>query len=477
MIRQMDFQSLALPAELVTTVAELGFKNPTPVQAQAIPALLGGRDVIGQSQTGSGKTAAFALPMLARLHLKTRRVQSMVLCPTRELCAQVAREIRKLGRRCPGLQVVILSGGAPIGPQLGALEKGVHVTVGTPGRVLDHLMRGSLDLASVRSVILDEADRMLEMGFQEDLEKILSRAPKDRQTVLFSATFPKQIEAMSGKYQRNALRITVAAETRTVESIRQVIYEAVPDDRFRALLWILEQNQPETAIVFCNFKTSVVDVARGLVDAGVSAGALHGDLEQFDRDRVMAKFRNHSVRILVATDVAARGIDVENLDLVVNYELPAQPEVYVHRVGRTGRAGQKGRAVSLFSSREKPKLKMIEDYARVKLQAKDLPAMRELDLEGLQDRLQKRLDEAVEGASRMRTLMISAGRKDKMRPGDILGALTGEAGGLSGAEIGKIEIHDRLSYVAVAERVFEKALWSLRNGRIKGRKCKVDPVR
>ena len=473
----MDFQSLGLPDDLTTTVAELGFKIPTPVQAQAIPALLKGRDVIGQSQTGSGKTAAFTLPMLARLHLKTRQIQCMVLCPTRELCTQVAREIRKLGRRCPGLQVVILSGGTPIGPQLGALEKGVHVVVGTPGRVLDHLIRKSLDLAQVRTVVLDEADRMLEMGFQEDMEKILKRAPKDRQTVLFSATFPKQIESMSGQYQSNALRITVASETRTVESIRQVVYEAVPEERFKALLWILEQNQPETAIVFCNYKTSVVDVARGLIEVGVSAGALHGDLEQFDRDRVMAKFRNKSVRILVATDVAARGIDVENLDLVVNYELPAQPEVYVHRVGRTGRAGQKGRAVSLYSSREKPKLQMIEQYAKIKLQTKELPSMRQMDLDGLQERVQRRLDEAVDGAAQMRTLMISAGRKDKMRPGDILGALTGEAGGLLGSDIGKIEIHDRLSYVAISERVFEKALWSLRNGRIKGRKCKVDPVK
>jgi len=463
------FDSLSLRPDLVQTLADLGFTGPTPVQAQSIPVLLTGRDLIAQSQTGSGKTAAFSLPILEKLDLERRDVQGLVLCPTRELCAQVAREIRKLGRRMPGLQVLVLSGGAPMGPQFGSLERGVHLVVGTPGRVLDHLQRQSLDLGRVKTVVLDEADRMLEMGFQEDMEKILGRVPEKRQTVLFSATFPKGIESLSRAYQRSPARVTVEAKTQTVEAIRQVAYQVEGDRRLKALLWVIQQHQPESLIVFCNFKASVVDLARALNEGGLSVGALHGDLEQYDRDRVMAKFRNRSTKILIATDVAARGIDVENLDLVVNFELPAQPEIYVHRVGRTGRAGRKGRAVSFHSSRENSKIQAIESYARVQIEKKSLPALDNLDADRLQD--------SIDGQAAMRTLVIGGGRKEKMRPGDILGALTGEAGGLAAADVGKIEIHDHFSYVAVSSRVAERALQRLRDGRIKGRKFRVDPVR
>ncbi|MEN9724403.1 MAG: hypothetical protein RJB38_2389 [Pseudomonadota bacterium] len=463
------FKALSLSHDLVQTLNDLGFTGPTPVQAQSIPLLLTGKDLIAQSQTGSGKTAAFSLPILQNLELDQRDVQGLILCPTRELCAQVAREIRKLGRRMPGLQVLVLSGGALIGPQFGALERGVHLVVGTPGRVLDHLQRDSLSLARVRTVVLDEADRMLEMGFQEDMEKILARAPQKRQTVLFSATFPKGIETLSRAYQRSPSRVTIEAKTQTVESIRQVVYSVDGDRRLKALLWVIQQHQPESLIVFCNFKASVVDLAKALSTEGLSVGALHGDLEQFDRDRVMAKFRNRSTKFLIATDVAARGIDVENLDLVVNFELPAQPEIYVHRVGRTGRAGQKGRAVSFYSSRETPKLQSIEKYAGVTLEKKTLPALDTLDA--------GRLHDSIQGQATMCTLVIGGGRKEKMRPGDILGALTGEAGGLDAADVGKIEIHDHFSYVAISARVAERALRRLRDGRIKGRKFRVDPVR
>lgn len=464
-----SFRDLSLSAELVQVVAELGFAQPTPIQAQAIPLLLKGKDVIGQSQTGSGKTAAFGLPILERIELAQRQVQALILCPTRELCTQVAREIRKLGRRHPGLQVLVVSGGMPIGPQFGALEQGVHIVVGTPGRVLDHLNRKSLDLRGIATLVLDEADRMLEMGFQEDMEKILSRTPKERQTVLFSATFPKTIEALSRSYQRAPSRITVEEENQTVSSIRQVIYEVDPKERMKALLWLIDQNKPDSVIVFCNFKASVTGLSQQLTEAGVSAGALHGDLEQRDRDRVMAKFRNKSTKILIATDVAARGIDVPNLDLVVNYELPAQPEIYVHRVGRTGRAGQKGLAVSFYYSREKSKIDSIEKLAGVTLQRKTASALQNTDVAKLQDK--------VQGGAAMRTLYISGGRKEKMRPGDILGALTGEAGGLQGTDIGKIEIHDHFSYVAVASPVAQLALERLRNGRIKGRRFRIEAVK
>lgn len=465
--------SHCLSNELIRVVTELGFENPTPVQAQAIPLLIEGKDVIAQSETGSGKTAAFSLPILQNLkeyiRLRPRSAQALVLCPTRELCAQVAREIRKLGRRQPGLQVLILSGGMPSGPQLGSLERGVHVVVGTPGRVLDHLLRKSLVLTNLKTVVLDEADRMLEMGFQEDMERILRHAPTERQTVLFSATFPKTIEALSRAYQRKPVRITVESKTQTVESIHQLAFQAESDERTKALLWVIEQNRSESVLVFCNFKASVASLASQLSEAGLSVGALHGDLEQCDRDRIMAQFRNRSTRILVATDVAARGIDVENLDMVVNFELPLQPEIYVHRIGRTGRAGKKGLAVSFHSARESMKIRNIEQYAGVELHKKRLPDLKNVQVNSLSERMEAR--------AAMRTLFISGGRKDKVRPGDILGALTGEAGGLRAADVGKIEIHDRFSYVAVASEIAEVALERLRNGRIKGRKFRIEPVK
>ncbi len=470
-IAPASFSSIGLSNDLVQVVEELGYTQPTPVQEQAIPLLLEGKDVIAQSQTGSGKTAAFTLPIIdkisAELKNREKRVLALVLCPTRELCAQVSREIRKLGRRHAGLQVLVLSGGLPIGPQFASLERGVHIVVGTPGRVLDHLERRSLELSSVKTVVLDEADRMLEMGFQEDMERILGQTTARRQTVLFSATFPGTIEAMSRSYQRSPVRVTIEEKTQALASITHQVYAVEPEKKLMALLWVIEQVKAQTVIVFCNFKASVFGLSEELARLGQNVGALHGDLEQADRDRIMAKFRNRSLNILVATDVAARGIDIESLDLVVNYELPAQPETYVHRVGRTGRAGNRGLAVSMVSAREGAKLENIESYAHITLDTKTLP-----DLKGFSP------DQTVAtGVPAMKTLFIGAGRKDKMRPGDILGALTGELGRLSGVDIGKIEIHDRFSYVAVSTGVAEAALERLRNGRIKGRKVRVEPVR
>lgn len=463
------FASLKISAELIQVVQELGFEKMTPIQEQSIPVLLQGRDLIGQSKTGSGKTAAFALPLLEKLNLREKSLQALVLCPTRELCTQVAREIRKLGRRHPGLQVLILSGGQPLYPQSCSLEKGVHLIVGTPGRVLDHLNRGTLDLSQVTTLVLDEADRMLEMGFQEDMEKILSRIPPERQTILFSATYPKKIESLSRAYQRRPVRVTIEDEKQTGVQIRQIYFETPPEVKFNGLLWILQQNQPESAILFCNLKVTVTEVARALAAAGVSSACLHGDLEQSERDRVMAKFRNRSTRLLIATDVAARGIDIENLDAVINFDLPAQADIYVHRVGRTGRAGKKGLAISLVTPREKSKILAIEAYSGFKLEEKTLAKVESLNVKEFQKNLQQ--DAA------MATLYISGGRKDKVRPGDILGALTGEAGKLKGSEIGKIEIHDRFSYVAITKSIAHIAMQRLRDGQIKGRKFRVELVR
>ena len=464
-----SFRSLALSPALLQVVEELGYEKLTPIQAQSIPPLLAGKDVIGQSKTGSGKTASFALPVLQNLNVHGRRLQALVLCPTRELCTQVAREIRKLGRRHPGLQVLILSGGTPIFPQLTALENGVHIAVGTPGRVLDHIQRKKLNLMDVATVVLDEADRMLDMGFEEDMKTILAKTPPKRQTVFFSATFPRQIEAMSRAYQQSPVRVTIEESQTQTPEIRQVLYETQADQKLKALIWLLQQNQPESAIIFCNQKATVAELARTLTQAGVSAAGIHGDLEQYERDRVMAKFRNLSTRILVATDVAARGIDIEDLDLVCNFDLPSDPDVYIHRIGRTGRAGKKGLAISLAHPREKTKIHNIEKATGKRIEVKTLASTEQLAVEAQKS--------VLKSDAKMDTLYIAAGRKDKMRPGDILGALTGEAGGLKGTDIGKIEIHDNFSYVAVAKNIAATAVQRLTIGKIKGRRIRVHLVK
>jgi ATP-independent RNA helicase DbpA len=470
------FGALGLSPTLCQVVAELGFTAPTPVQAQAIPLLLAGRDLIGQSTTGSGKTAAFALAILQKLERRKRRPQALVLCPTRELCAQVARDFRKLGRRETDLQVLIVSGGQPMKPQLEALQLGVHVVVGTPGRALDHIVRGSLELKGIATIVVDEADRMLDMGFGEEMEKILSGAPKPRQTVFFSATFPRSIDAMTRAHQHNPERLTVGELAGTENQLRQLAYgvdDQADHGRLGTLLALLRASPPESAIVFCNFKATVAQIEEALRAAGVSSASLHGGLEQKERDFVMAKFRNHSIRVLVATDVAARGLDIEGLDLVVNYELPFQPEIYVHRIGRTGRAGKPGTAVSLVGPQDRAKVKAIEAAIGARLERRTAPSA---SLSGAN------VGDAppsgpIAADATMETLYISGGRKDKLRPGDILGALTGEAGGFQGSEVGKIEIHDKFSYVAIAKGSASRAIEKLGAGRIKGKKFKVGLAR
>jgi len=466
------FAALGLSASLCEVVAELGFATPTPIQAQAIPLLLAGRDLIGQSTTGSGKTAAFGLAILQKLRWGERRPQAMILCPTRELCAQVARELRRLGRREAGLAVSSLSGGQPMKPQLAALERGVQVVVGTPGRTLDHIVRGSLDVTGVGILVVDEADRMLEMGFGVEMEQIFSRVPKPRQAVFFSATYPRSIDAMTKAHQHDPARLTVGESDGPGTRSRQLAYDVGDDTgRLDTLLAILRASPPEPApestIVFCNFKATVARVQQALDAAGVSSASLHGNLEQRERDLVMARFRNHSIRVLVATDVAARGLDIEGLDLVVNFELPFQPEIYVHRIGRTGRAGQAGLAVSLVGPQDRAKVKAIEAAVGSPLQRLAAPSG---------DRKQAGADaprSAGHADATMVTLYVSGGRKDKLRPGDILGALTGEAGGLPGTDVGKIEIHERFSYVAIARGSAKRAIERLGAGRIKGKRFKV----
>ena len=457
-----EFSTLPLAPELIQVTEELGFTSLTPIQSASIPILLKGLDLVGQAKTGSGKTLAFALPLLQRLQVENRNLQALVLCPTRELADQVAREIRKLGRKYTSLKVVSLVGGQPIAGQISSLEFGAHIAVGTPGRILDHLRRQTLDLQDVEVVVLDEADRMLEMGFQEDIEQILQETKPERQTILFSATYPETIESLSEKYLKSPTFVKIEDEDKS--NIQHLVYEMEEEDKFQALLYCLSKFEPESTLVFCNLKATVSDLTDALESEGLSVTCLHGDLEQMDRDKIMAQFRSSCVRILVATDVAARGIDVADLDLVVNFDLP-KPEIYVHRVGRSGRAGKNGKAVSFAMAREKFKIDAIEELLQLKMEKEIIS--------------NPQPTEALEKLKhpKMRSLFISAGKKNKMRPGDILGALTGDAGGLDASSIGKIEIHDRFSYVAIASDIAKTALERLQNGKVKGRKVRVEFVR
>ncbi len=459
------FASLSLSSPLQEVISEIGYASPTPIQLLSIPLLLAGKDLIAQSKTGSGKTVAFALPILQALVVDKRRLQALVVCPTRELAAQVAREIRKLGRKHKGLAVLEVVGGQPVRGQVDALQRGVHVAVGTPGRLLDHLERGTLHCETLTTVVLDEADRMLDMGFGADVESILRCLPKERQTVLFSATYPSTIESMSCRYQRNAERITIEEAEEETSALQQFYVECGKEDKLETLYWVMNKYPHESALIFCNFKASVSELQRELANAGFNVDRLDGDLEQFQRDQVLAKFRNQSLRVLIATDVAGRGIDVEDLELVVNYELPPQPNIYVHRIGRTARAGKAGVAVSLISSRERTKIQSIEAETGESVQAVQRDSASLVDVP------------ALAREAKMQTILISGGRKDKVRPGDILGALTGEAGGLRGEDIGKIEIQARLSYVAVSRAVGKRAARGLGGGRIKGKRYRATLLR
>tara|TARA_R110002072_G_scaffold1589_9_gene13424 strand:- start:24753 stop:26132 length:1380 start_codon:yes stop_codon:yes gene_type:complete len=456
-VSDLSFSNLELPAAQLDNLASLGYREMTAIQAAALPLALSGSDLIGQAKTGSGKTAAFALPLLARLDPQLYSVQALILCPTRELASQVASEIRRLARYQDNIKVVTLCGGQSIGPQIGSLEHGAHVVVGTPGRIRDHLRKATLSLACVNTLVLDEADRMLEMGFIEDIEGIVAAAPRERQTLLFSATFPDNIQALSKRFQRSPQRVSVQS-LHSEQNIAQRFFICQKSDRLSALVTLLVHFRPASAVVFCNTKQLVRDVCDYLGQCGLQAQALHGDMEQRDRDQVLIQFKHLSCTILVATDVAARGLDIDDLPAVVNFELPRNAEVYVHRIGRTGRAGKEGIALSLFADSERYKLQSIGEYLQ-----------RELEFEAI-EQLERGADSLP--LPPFVTLAIAGGRKEKVRAGDILGALTGEAG-IDGKAVGKITVTDYAAYVAIARGEADKALGRLLNGRIKGRKFKV----
>ncbi|MGG5571688.1 ATP-dependent RNA helicase DbpA [Vibrio diazotrophicus] len=448
-----SFSALDLKPELLSNLDTIGFTKMTPIQAQSLPAILKGQDVIGQGKTGSGKTAAFGLGVLQNLDVKRFRVQALVLCPTRELADQVATDIRTLARAIHNIKVLTLCGGMPMGPQIGSLEHGAHILVGTPGRILDHLGKGRIDLSEMNTLVLDEADRMLDMGFQDALEAIIDEAPTQRQTLLFSATYPASIQQIAQRVTKDALMIKVAAALDT-SSIKQYFYKVEGSEaRDEALETLLLKHQPESAVVFCNTKREVQHVADELHHHGFSVIELHGDMEQRERDQALVQFSNKSISILVATDVAARGLDVDNLDAVFNFELSRDPEVHVHRIGRTGRAGSKGLAFSFFSDKEMHRVAQIDEYMDIAIEPSPLP---------------EKPAGATPYQSSMVTIQIDGGKKQKVRAGDILGALTSD-GEIAGSRIGKINLSAMRSYVAVEKSIAKKALNKLLNGKMKGR--------
>jgi len=452
------FNTLPLKPALLASVETLGYSEMTPIQAQSLPAMLEGRDVIAQAQTGSGKTAAFGLALLQSLSVETIRLQALVLCPTRELADQVSKAMRKLAANIPNVKLLTLCGGMPLGPQLASLAHDPHIVVGTPGRVQEHLKRGSLHGGGIKVLVLDEADRMLDMGFSEAIDDIVGRIAKHHQTLLFSATYPDDIREVSRRVQRNPVEIIVEAPAEATPAIEQQFIEVDPAHKLDALAQLLIGERGQHALVFCNMRRDVDAVAEELDRRGFSALALHGDMEQRDRDEVLVQFANRSCAVLVATDVAARGLDITALPLVISHDVAHDPDTHTHRIGRTGRAGQTGLAITLCTPREKPKAENIEQVLGKPL------AWRALKLSPPRG---KTLHLAP-----MKTLVIDAGRQDKLRPGDILGALTGDAG-LKADDVGKIDVFATRAYVAVTRALANKALERLRAGKIKGRNFRV----
>jgi ATP-independent RNA helicase DbpA len=457
-----EFSSLKLNPALIKNLSTLGYHTMTPIQAQSLPLILDDKDVIAQSKTGSGKTVAFGLGLLHNINVKHFQVQALVLCPTRELADQVAKELRNLARTIHNIKVLTLCGGIPMGPQIGSLTHGAHIIVGTPGRIVDHLNKGRLKLDSLNTLVLDEADRMLEMGFQPALDLIFSLCPDERQTLLFSATFPDQIKPIAKRIMNNPLKVEVTT-THDSSSINQHFYRVDDNSqRVMAIRMLLLEHTPESSLIFCNTKLDAQKVADELKIHGFSTLALHGDLEQRNRDQTLVRFSNKSVSILVATDVAARGLDIDNLDAVINYHLSRDPEIHIHRIGRTGRAGSKGIACTLVSEKEVQKIIKLEDYLNQAIEIEPLPSPGLLD---------KPIFKPV-----METLLIDGGKKQKIRPGDILGALTGNKG-IAGNQVGKIQIFDNHSYVAINRSITQAALKKLTNGRLKGRNFRVRLIR
>ncbi|HJZ48872.1 MAG TPA: DEAD/DEAH box helicase [Roseiflexaceae bacterium] len=527
-----SFAELGLSEPTLRAIAELGYEEPTPIQARTIAQMRAGADIIAQAQTGTGKTAAFALPIIEGLQPDARAPQALVMTPTRELAVQVAEAFHSYGKHHQ-ISVLPVYGGQPIERQLRALSRGVDVVVGTPGRLLDHIQRGTLKLDQVRTVVLDEADEMLDMGFIEDIESILKETPETRQTALFSATIPGPIADLARRYMRDPQRVTIKSEHLTVPQIRQIYYEVGGRDKFEVLARVLDFEMPASAIIFCRTKSEVDSLGERLIARAFPAETLHGDLSQVQRDRVMQRFRSGQVELLVATDVAARGLDIEHVSHVINYDMPLDPEIYVHRIGRTGRAGRTGCAITLVTPRERRMLRSIERMTGAPIQRLRLPTISDVvarrresfketlretitggglepymimaedlgeefsptdlaaaafkllldqSLVETEDKLaeQERFEDERDGRRRrgprdfgpergMTRLYIDAGRDDGVRPADIVGAIANEAG-IPGRAIGAIELFERFALVEVPGNLSEKVLRALKRTTIRGRK-------
>jgi len=482
----LAFNTLPLSAEQLSNLERLGFSQMSDIQAKSLPAIIEGKDVIAKAKTGSGKTLAFGLGLLHKLNVKHWKIQALVICPTRELADQVASELRKLAKATHNIKILTLCGASPIGPQIGSLEHGAHIVVGTPGRLQDHLRKQTLDLSHIETVVLDEADRMLDMGFIDEMQTILSHTPASRQTLLFSATYNvdgkddaqssrggkgknKSLKQIADKFLQQPLFIEAKVEETSNQIEQCFIHAENKSGRFKTLKYLLESIQPESAIIFCHTKRDTQNLCDQLCQHGFSAAALHGDLEQRDRNKTLVQFANKSVRLLIATDVAARGLDIDAVSLVINYQLPQDAAVYTHRIGRTGRAGLDGLAYSLFDEQDDFKCRLIFEAF----------ALNE------QDTIIKRVPEQhcskgdKDLGPIMQTIEIAGGKKQKLRKGDILGALTNKKNpkAIAGSEVGRIDVSDNKAFVAVSRGQAKAALNILSEGKIKGRNFRARIVR
>lgn len=521
----MTFEEMCLDTRIMRAIAEMGFEQPSPIQAQSIPIAVEGKDMIGQARTGTGKTASFGIPMLQRINPKDKNLQAIVLCPTRELAIQSANEIRKLAKFLHGIKVLPIYGGQEISKQIRSLKGGVQIVIGTPGRVMDHLRRHTLKPQTVDIVVLDEADEMLNMGFREDIETILGQLPEERQTMLFSATMPKPILEIAKRYLHEPEIVKVIQKELTVPKIEQYYYEVNPRKKNEVLSRLLDMYDPSLSLVFCNTKRKVDELVADLKGRGYFAEGLHGDMKQSQRDRVMNGFRNGRTDILVATDVAARGIDVDDVEAVFNYDVPQDDEYYVHRIGRTGRAGREGRAFTLVVGKEIYKLKDIQRYCKTKIRRQPIPSVNDvaaIKVEKLLEqageliatdglgRMMDLLEEYLDGSDYSATEMAAAllamqlgetstqtlpkeefgdtgaepgmvrmfmniGKKDRVRIGDILGAVAGESG-MEGALVGTIDMYDNFSFVEVPQEYAAAVLEAMNHSKIKGRRVNMEPA-
>ncbi|MCQ4726208.1 DEAD/DEAH box helicase [Anaerotignum faecicola] len=531
-MENLKFEDMNLLPGTLKAVLDMGFEEATPIQSQAIPIIMSGRDIIGQSQTGTGKTASFGIPCLEKINPKSRSLQALILCPTRELTIQVSEEFRKLLKFRSNIMVLPIYGGQPIDRQITALKKGVQVVIGTPGRVMDHMKRRTLKMESVKYAVLDEADEMLDMGFRDDIEEILSKVPQERQTVMFSATMSPEIMDLSKKYLRDPELVKITRKELTVPQIEQVYFDVKEKYKLEALCRLIDIYSPKLAVVFCNTKKRVDDVVEQLLGRGYFADGLHGDLKQIQRDRVMQKFRSGKIEILVATDVAARGIDVDNVDVVFNYDIPQDEEYYVHRIGRTGRAGKSGKAFTFCCGKEIYKLRDIMRYAKTKIIQQKLPTLTDIETtktnmfiekintvieEGALNKyvnivenmlnddisamdiaaalLKLQLGDAISDYSdaeddlnaknsfvgnkkidpskEMVRLFVNAGKSSQIHAKDIVGAFAGETG-VPGRLIGSIEIYDDFTYVDVPYKYAKDIIDGMNNSKIKGKKVNIE---